>query len=160
MAVIADLPRRTEWMKDLDSSRIIEGDFESTAILYERYKFPWPANDRDTVTKSVVAVDYEKKEVNVHYFNTTHASLPPIKGLTRIPRVEGKILFRFVDEQKTYTKQQITLDVGGKLPLWAVRWLSRKMPVETLRGLQNQVRATRGKYPEFVQKHLAKSQKP
>src|SRR4051812_36642435 len=60
MAVIADLSRRPEWVRNLESSTAIEGDIASSVLLYERYNFPWPASDRDTITQSNTKVDYQK----------------------------------------------------------------------------------------------------
>lgn len=153
LAVVADLENRAQWMKDLASTAVVEGDFASTAVLYERYDFPWPAADRDTVTKSIATVDYVKAEVSVHYFNTTHPNHPEASGLVRMPKVDGNIVFRYHSDEQTYTKQEITLDVGGDLPDWLVWWVSRNMPVDTLVGLEKRVKETKGQYQSFVTQH-------
>ena len=50
-AVIADVPRQTEWMYDCDESRLIRADGPDVVLLYNRTSAPWPASDRDVVLR-------------------------------------------------------------------------------------------------------------
>ena len=153
MGVIADTSSRAQWVEGMEKFQILEGNIESEAIIYEFYNFPWPIADRDTVTRSVARLDYRKKEIDVKFTNTTHRLKPPVRGVVRIPKAAGEMFFRYESRNKTYTRNIIALDIGGRIPFWLVDQIVRKIPVKTLESLQEQVAKTKGKYQEFINKH-------
>jgi len=153
MAVIADLKRRPEWVRNLETSQAITGDISSTVLLYEKYNFPWPASDRDTVTKSVTKVNYETLEIEAEFFNSTHPEYPERQGTVRIPVIQGQQFFKYESETATLNRNSICIDIGGNLPAWLVRLVSRDMPINTLKDLQSQVEKTRGQYADFISRH-------
>ena len=153
MAVIADLEKRPQWVRNLESSRAITGDISSTVLLYEKYNFPWPASDRDTVTKSITTVDYNNLEIEAEFYNSTHPDYPEQEGIIRIPEITGNQFFKFKSETTTFNRNSICIDIGGSLPGWLVRLVSQDMPVNTLKDLQDQVHRTNGQYDEFIKSH-------
>lgn len=157
MAVIADVSRRHEWMNSLEVSKVIEGDLESSASLYEKYNFPWPTLDRDTVTKATTSINYKTFEVSSKFSNSKHSDYPPVEGIVRIPKLEGGLYFKRVSNQETYTRNTFCVNFGGDLPKWLVNAVGEKMPAETLLDLQKQVLKTKGKYQKFVESHQKKT---
>lgn len=157
MAVISDLSKRQEWVKNLEFSRAISGDIASAVQLYEKYKMPWPASDRDTVTTSETIVDYKKLEIEANFFNSTHPDYPLKESIIRIPAIKGYQFFAYQSETTTLSRNTLCIDIGGDLPAWLVRVVSRAMPVDTLKSMQRQVEKTRGQYQEFIQQHKEKA---
>jgi len=155
MAVLADIPHRTEWMRDLKQSRIVDGDIESKVVMYEQYSLPWPCEDRDSVVESTIHADLEKLEVAVDYHEVVTNKAPVRVGIVRMPAVRGSMHFKYLDKDRSSAQVIIRLDVGGSLPTWAVKKFVKQAPVMTLQGLVKQVRATQGRYAGFVSRHVA-----
>jgi len=153
MAVIADLSRRPEWVRNLKVSKAIEGDISSSVLLYEKYDFPWPALNRDTVTRSVTRIDYSNLEIEANFHHASHPEYPEERGVIRIPFIKGWQFFKYASETTTRTENSICIDIGGRIPAWLVRMVSRDMPSATILDLQRQVAKTRGQYKSFVEMH-------
>lgn len=157
MAVLADIPRRKEWMKDLVESRIVDGAIETQVVIYEQYHLPWPCSNRDSVVESTIHQDLKKLEVAVDYHDVTSDKAPPRDGVTRMPSVRGTMLFRYLDKTHSYARVIIRLDVGGHLPQWAVNQFVKQAPVKTLSGLVREVRESQGRYADFIRTHVAEA---
>jgi hypothetical protein len=153
MAVIADLPRRSEWVRNLKVSKAIEGDISSSVLLYEKYDFPWPAMNRDTVTRSMTRIDYRTLEIEANFHHASHPEYPEERGVIRIPFIKGWQLFKYASVTTTHTENSICIDIGGQIPSWLVRMVSKDMPSATILDLQRQVAKTRGQYKNFVETH-------
>lgn len=150
LAVLSDTAKRTEWVKDLEESQILQGDIQTRVVIYERFHLPWPLNDRDSAVESIISQNFKKLEVSVRYHEVKHPKAPLRAGVTRMPVVRGSMYFRYVDAQHCFARIVMTLDVGGMLPDFAVNRFVRKGPAMTLEGLVRQVGRTRGKYAAFV----------
>ncbi len=157
MAVLGDIDHRTQWMGGLAETRIVDGDVEKKVVIYEQYSLPWPCSNRDSVVESVITRNYRTLEVGVEYHETLRADVPPRGGVTRMPQVRGTMYFRYIDKTHSFARLVISLDVGGRLPEWAVNRFVRKAPVLTIEGLTKQVRKTRGTYRDFVTAHVAQA---
>lgn len=157
LAVLSDIPHRTEWMKDLERTRIVSGDVESKVVIYEEYHLPWPVQNRDSVVESTIHQDLKELEVDVDYHEVTSNQAPVRVGIVRMPAVRGSMVFRYIDETHAYARVIIELDVGGALPKWAVKRFVKEAPVMTLDGLVKQVAATQGHYAEFIKRHVAEA---
>jgi acyl-CoA synthetase (AMP-forming)/AMP-acid ligase II/NAD(P)-dependent dehydrogenase (short-subunit alcohol dehydrogenase family) len=156
LAVIADLPRRKEWLTDITMSRILEGDVESRVVIYERMRMPWPVVDRDCVVESVIEKDYEQGIVTVRFQQVEHPLRPRDPKHIRLPVVQGFMRYSYVDATHTYAEYETTLDVGGTLPAWVSKLATRKIPLFTLQALIKQIARTRGQYDAFVREQRAK----
>jgi hypothetical protein len=152
LAVLSDTDRRSEWVRDLAESRLVEGDVQSRVVIHERFDLPWPCNDRDSVVESVIAPDFRNLELSVRYHEVAHVAAPLQDGVTRMPVVRGSMYFRYVDEDRSFARIVMTLDVGGLLPGFVVNYFVRNAPATTLDSLLRQVERTRGQYAAFVSK--------
>jgi hypothetical protein len=150
LAVIADVPRRPEWLQDIEVSRIIEGNVESRVVIYEIFNMPWPLKDRDALVESNIYKDFEKGTVSVTFQQIELPSVPPVDGMVRIPVVEGVMTYRYVDEEHTAATYEATLDVDSSLPDWIIELAVRRVPIYTLQAVTQQVQRTRGQYAAFV----------
>ena len=155
MAVVADLPRRTEWIADLAEVRVLEGDVMSRVVLYERYDMPWPLRDRDSVVESTIHIDRAAGVVTVDYRGVSSPVVPVPDGTVRIPVVQGQMRFAWQGAQTTEARYEATLDVGGRIPEWLVKVAIRDVPAYTLKQAVEQVERTRGQYDDFVAEQRA-----
>lgn len=156
LAVIADVPRRPEWLPDILESRILEGGIESSVVIYERFRMPGPIANRDCVVRSVIEKDYARGVVTVTFEQVEHHDMPPNDEHIRMPVVRGLMRYRFIDAHRTAAYYQTTLDVGGSLPRWLVRLATKRVPIFTLQSLIEQIGKTRGRYDDFIRAQRAK----
>lgn len=159
MAVIADIDRRKEWVSNLAEVRKVAGDVESQITLYERMNLPWPFSDRDVIVESTIEKNYKTLEIRVNYHNVNLPEIvPEKKDIIRVPLVVGGFYFKSINPQQTYCQLTIKLQLGGKIPQWLMDMIIKKIPEKTLYSLLDQVKATKGKYKEFIQKHKSLSE--
>jgi hypothetical protein len=150
LAVIADVPRQTEWMHDCAESRRVRRDGPDASLIYNRTSAPWPVSDRDAVLRSQTTLLEPMRHVTVRFSNVTDPGTPPVEGVVRMPRLVGGYELVSLSPARTRVTYTIDLDPGGSLPAWAAARTARETPLETMLGLRRQVEATRGKYAEFV----------
>ncbi|HUB10058.1 MAG TPA: START domain-containing protein [Myxococcales bacterium] len=155
LAVLADVAHRSEWVRDLKESRIVEGDVEKAVVIYEHYHLPWPCHDRDAIAYSQIAEDDSQLSVTVTYHEVTRADIPPRPGIVRMPSTRGSMFFRYLDKGHCFARVLVRLDVGGRLPGFIVNWVARAVPAITVDSLLARVKATRGRYDGFVRAHAA-----
>lgn len=156
LAVIADVPRRKEWLPDVTVSRIVEGDIDSRVVIYERINLPAPVSDRDCLVESVIEKDFKRGVVTVRYKQVERKAIPPVEGFVRMPAVSGTMRYSFVNAAHTDVVYEASLDVGGALPEWLVKIAVERVPIHTLNALVKQVGRTRERYKSFVEKQRAK----
>jgi hypothetical protein len=76
---------------------------------------------------------------------------PERSDAIRVRDCESTLSLRRVGEDATAVDYRISLDPGGDIPKWLVRWSSERLPVDTLIALEKQVRRTQGQYRSAVQ---------
>jgi hypothetical protein len=150
LAVIADVPRQTDWMHDCVAARVIREVGPDAALIYNRTHSPWPASDRDVVLHSQLALVAPSAHATVTFANATDPSVPPIEGVVRMPRLVGGYDLVALTPARTRVTYQVDIDPGGSLPTWLATRTARELPLDTLLGLRKQVAATRGTYAAFV----------
>lgn len=150
VAVLSDVGRRNEWVRDLKESRLLEGSIENRVVIYEQFNLPWPCSNRDSVVESFIQPNYKNLDVSVRYQESTFASAPPRQGVVRMPTVRGNMYFRHVDPNQSFARFVLSLDVGGLLPKWVVARFVNEAPLATLEGLLNQIDKTKGQYDSFI----------
>ena len=65
-------------------------------------------------------------------------------------RLQGFWELTYIDHQTTYVVYQVDADPGGWLPHWLVRYTTKKLPLNTIRNLREQVAKTKGQYEERI----------
>lgn len=153
LAILADVGHRTEWVRDLKESRIVDGNVEKAVVIYERYHLPWPCRDRDALVYSEIFEDDANLAVTVKYHEVVRADVPPRPGVVRMPATRGSMFFRYVDRGHSFARVVVRLDVGGRIPGFIVNWVARQVPAITVDGMLRRIQATRGKYDAFVRAH-------
>ena len=153
LAVLDDTARHVDWMSNCKVSKVVKPVDEFERFVYNRTKAPWPVNDRDVVVHGTIQGSVAKREVWSRFQSVSFPAMPPQDGCVRMPRLRGYYRLQALDEKRTRLTYQIDADSGGMLPEWLVARTVRKLPIETIVGLRNQVAKTRGKYQVFLAKY-------
>lgn len=154
LGVLNDAEHRTEWMKEAAANTRIESIDAYNEIFYSRTKAPWPVANRDAVLRAHTSIDPAGGLVRVEITSQEHPAWPPQKGVVRMPFLRGHwYLWPEHGGAWTRAEYQVHANPGGSLPDWIVNMVSKKIPFETIVGMQQQVK--RRNYPDFEKKLTA-----
>jgi hypothetical protein len=154
LGVLNDAERRTEWMKEAAANNRVESVDAINEIFYSRTKAPWPVAHRDVVLRAHTIIDPAAGQVRIELTSQEHPAWPPQKGVVRMPFVRGHwYLWPEHGGAWTRAEYQVHANPGGSLPDWIVNMVSKKIPFETILGMQQQVK--RRTYPDFEKKLVA-----
>lgn len=153
LAILDDTSRHCEWQANCMVSKVIKSVNEFERFLYHRLHSPWPVSDRDIVVHATVEVDLPTRTVWSRFRSATVAGHGPVKGVVRMPRLEGFYKLEWVDETHTRVTYQVMADTGGMLPTWLANRASRKLPFGTLTGMRRQAKKFEGRYEAFHKRY-------
>ena len=139
LTVFADVPRRIQWVRYLDESRIILDNHVDRVLVYNRYHLPWPASDRDSLIETKYLIDYEGGEATIRFNSVEHPGEPPKSNVIRIPRANGVLRLKVLGAGKTYVRYEVNLDPGGWLPQWTCNFCIRDAPITMLQAMKRRI---------------------
>lgn len=155
LAVITDVERSDEWLRDCAEARVLSRRGEHDYVAYNRTSVPWPLSDRDAVVRTRAA-PMKAGEILVRFQAVEHPAAPIDDDLVRMERIRG--LWRLTARPNGRTRVEYVVDVdpGGNFPAWLSRSASLDFPRDTLHRLRKQVRRTRanGRYAARIQRWL------
>jgi len=138
LEVLTNTDRYSKWMAGIKETRLLKKENDSTFYIYARLSVPWPFNDRDEISKSVIYKD----SIHRGYFMTIKlisGYLPKIKGVVRMTDGNGYWLLEPKPGGKTRVVQQFIVDPGGNMPAWIVNIFLVDSPYKSLSGLKKEV---------------------
>jgi hypothetical protein len=141
LAVIRDVDRHTEWMKDCTEASWVEVKGADEADVYNRTRGRrWVGvQDRDVVLNVVVDYTAAPGEVRVRFQNTERPDQPPRPKVTRMPTLKGFYRLQATGTKgKTRVQYRVDADIGGQVPAMLVRRTVRAIPFDTLVRLREQ----------------------
>jgi len=139
-AVIHTADREEEWMANCSEARVLGYTGRVDAYVYHRVGSPAPfVADRDTVLKTKTQLMAAEKSLKIEFENTVLEKMGPVEDVVRMPTLKGHWILKQVDTYTTEVEYQVQADPGGALPAWLVNLVSKKLPLETLKGLRRQV---------------------
>jgi hypothetical protein len=141
LAVIRDVDRHTEWMKDCTEAAWVEEKGPDEADVYNRTRGRrWiGVQDRDVVLNVVVDYKAAQGEVHVRFQNTERPDQPPRPKVTRMPTLKGFYRLQAASAPgKTRVQYQVDANIGGRVPAMIVRRTVRAIPFDTLVRLREQ----------------------
>jgi hypothetical protein len=150
LAVIADTENHTRWMHNCVESRQLERESETVSYGYNRTGAPWPVSDRDVVVRAEMVILEPGKEVHQRFKSVTSDLMGPVRGVVRMPHLQGHYKLRVLGPDRTRVEYQVDADPGGSLPKWLVKRTSRDLPLHTLLNLRRRVAETKGSYEDFL----------
>jgi len=134
--VIMDVPNQVNWMCDTKESKVVKDD-PVNPIQYNVVTAPL-VSDRDVVIQTRV-VQTPKKIIR-SFQGIQHPSVPPRKGIVRMPKMVGVWVFEAVSATQTKVTYQNLADPGGSLPSGLVNMTVVKMPFVSLKKMKEQLK--------------------
>lgn len=151
-AVLEDTARHPEWMAKTSGARLVKPLSGWDRIVWTRKKTPWPAQDRDAVLRVTVREEPAKRRLRSTFRVIQTPLAPKLKGVTRMPALDGYFELQALGQKETRVTYVLKADMGGWLPDWLVRLISKKLPLRDLQGLRRQTLKMRGRYVGFLQR--------
>lgn len=150
LAVLADDPRRTEWMPRCVEAMRLPDTSQGERVLYSRTAGSWPVAGRDAVLAVRTRFHAEGRVAEIDFRTVESAAAPRRDGVVRMPRLVGRYRLEALGHARTRVHYRAVMDIGGSVPDVVLRWSEGDMPVEILRGLRRQVQRTLGSYEEVI----------
>lgn len=145
--VVADTPRKIEWMPHLKAAKILSEAAPTDRVEYQRTNAPWPVKDRDFVFHALVAVDAAAKSLTVSMKSISDPAMPEQPGAVRA-EVAGTMILAAQGADRTRVFLEIQADPRGSLPAWVVNLFQRQMPRAMIEGMRRQAaKADVGDHP-------------
>ena len=159
-AVIDDVDRACQWTARCLGARTLQRYSDTLKLFYTRTDSPWPVQDRDAVLRGRATGIAEGQDILIVFEVARSPLMPEVKDVVRMPRLVGHYRLTRQADAATRVEFQVFADPGGWIPDWLSAQVSRSVPFDTLVGLRKQVVRMRGKYPEFMEKHVPKPPPP
>lgn len=136
--ILTDVHEYTEWMAFVKEAEVVEKDGEDIFYVYSEVKVPFPFDNRDQITKSVVVKDTitGRQSIEVEIIPDF---LPEKKGIVRMPSGHGRWAFTPMENGKTQLYHSFGGNPGGNIPAWIVNMFLVDGPYKTMMGLQEKV---------------------
>lgn len=151
-ALIEDVDHTCDWAKRCLGSRIIKRISDAEMIFYSRTTAPWPVQDRDAVLHAI-ATGLDRGEDATMKFESISTPLgPPVNGVVRMPVLKGHYRITRLDDATTKLEFTVHADIGGWIPGWLSKSLSKSIPFDTLAGIRRHLPKVRAKYVDEVAK--------
>ncbi len=151
-ALIEDVDHTCDWAKRCLGSRVIKRISEAEMIFYSRTTAPWPVQDRDSVLHAIATGLDRGDDVTMKFESITTPLFGPVDGVVRMPVLKGHYRIVRVDDQTTKIEFTVHADIGGWIPTWLSKSLSKAIPFDTLAGIRRHLPKVRAKYAEKVEK--------
>ncbi len=138
LEVLINANRYSEWMSGVKETRYMKNEGDSSFYIYARLSVPWPFDDRDEVSGSVVMKD----TIPGGYFmpiRLVSGVVPEKKGVVRMTNGKGYWLIEPLSGGKTRLVHQFIGDPGGNMPAWIVNIFLVDSPYKSFLGLRQEV---------------------
>ena len=130
VAVILDVDNHTKWMYQSKNACILQKINDTSWYYYAQSDTPWPAYDRDYVSKITITRNTDKS------ICVTGKGIPDFipekENIVRLPFSESEWRFTSIDGDKTYVELYLSVDVGGSIPPWIINLFISRGPYQTL----------------------------
>lgn len=147
ISILYDHTRANQWVHDLTESRELRDDALSK-VVWQRYKSPWPVNNRDFVYLAEPHFDEKKKYfrawmTDISDTDIVLSTIEQAKIRDQSCCVAGKLIyglwqFRPTGPASTCVRIEIMFDPKGYVPSFVVNQFQTNWPFATIQGLQAQ----------------------
>lgn len=137
--LIRDAHRTTEWMHRSGGTRVIETVSWYEQILHTITLSPWPISNRDVILRATLRQDPETLVITIELQSLESHSRHQ-SGYVRMPRLEGKWIFKPLNTGLIQVSYQMSADPGGTIPGWLAGNSSIDMPYVTLKNMREILR--------------------
>ena len=128
LALLKDGSKGAVWNKNTNAYEVVEVR-DNSWISYIQYDLPWPVKNQDCVLR--YRAEKDSSQISVFFHNVAHPAFPVKNRVARIPQVEGKWLFKRIDDE-LHVEYYIATTPSKTLPGWITDPIIRGNLVETL----------------------------
>ncbi len=140
-SVLADTPRRHEWVPHLIEAHIVKEISERERIEYTSIATPPFTKNRDFVLHTSAEYLEPTKELVFHFMSIDDPSVPATK-MIRGQVIKSRYMMRALDRDKTFVEYLVHIDPKGGIPRWLVNMVQKNIPRHTLEAIRRQVKKT------------------
>lgn len=144
LSLIADTPKKINWVPYLTEGRLVESNGPFKRVEYARYKSPWPFQDRIFVLNINGDYDDKANEVYIELKSVSHPAVPETDDSVRGMTYYGAIRIKKLEEKKTFFEIVLLSDFKGNVPHWIVNMVQAKWPYKMFKQMRTSLTA-----PEF-----------
>ncbi len=141
VSVIIDVRAYDNWVYNSRSSRLLKQLSPTELYYYAEVKFPWPATNRDFVSRVTVSQDPHSKIVTINASNVTGWE-PIKKNIVRIENSVGKWTITPLGKNRVRVLYELHADPGGDLPILLINGFSSTGMVATFKNLRRRLERT------------------
>ena len=129
VAVILDVENHSKWMYQNKKAVSLKQINDTSWYYYAQTKVPWPAQNRDYVSKIVM-------QRGDHSIIITGKGIPDFipenENCVRLPYSLSKWIMTPLEDNKTFIDLYLSVDVGGTVPPWIINLFIAYGPYQTL----------------------------
>ena len=140
LSILVDVESYTKWMARVTVAELLKTEGEDRFYVYSEVGVPWPFDNRDEITLSVVKRKEDSAEISIE-ITIIQDFVPEKKGIVRMPSGNGMWVFTPRENGKTKICHRFGGDPGGNIPAWIVNIFLIDAPYKTMLALQE--RATK-----------------
>lgn len=139
-SVLMDVSRLTEWMADLEISKVVRWTGPSKYIEFDHIGTPFIIKDREFLTEITVNVSKDKKQISFENHDVEDPAYPKdqyVRG-----KLEGSAfeLTSLDGGKRVKFHAEIHADPMGSLPKWVVNLFQKNWPLDTFNNLRKQLK--------------------
>ena len=127
------------WQYNMVESRLLKRLSASELIYYCEIGAPWPASNRDLISRVKITQDSVSK-VMTFEMQSLPDYIPERKGIVRIPKSEGKWVMTPVSSNKIKVNYSFLVEPGGSLPSWLVNLVIADGPHQSFVNLLGRIK--------------------
>lgn len=138
LAVILDAENHSNWMYQSKTAEVIEQISDTSWYYYAQTRTPWPAFDRDFVSKISVHRNNDKSISVIGVGIPDH--IPEKENIVRLPYSLSEWRFTSLRPGTTCVELYLSVDIGGNLPTWIINMFITRGPSQTLINFSAEVK--------------------
>ncbi len=138
-SVLADTPRRGEWVPHLIEGRVVRSISERERIEYTSLETPPFTKNRDFVLHARAEHKPATNELFFHFSSVEDAEAPKT-DMIRGQVINSHYRMRPVGETKTQLEYLVHVDPKGGIPRWLVNMVQKNIPRSTIEAIRRQVK--------------------
>jgi hypothetical protein len=162
ITLLQDVRLMPEWIEGCVEGHELEKNYSAQSykkkisefyiVYYGVNDAPWPVTDRDYVLKGKISYIEKNDTIILDLRDIKHPKKPPQPGLIRMNFMKVKIALHPdpKNNNRTWVQFYVHLDPAGWLPAWVVNFVSKNIPLNTIRKLRKLVK--RNKYDKELEK--------
>jgi hypothetical protein len=137
--LLMEVEEYTEWMDRVIIAEMVKADRKDVFYIYTEVKVPWPFDNRDQVTKSLVTRDPESGVITLEV-TIVPGFRPEKDGVVRLTTGSGCWVFTPLENGNTEVYHRFGADPGGTIPAWVVNMFLVDGPYKNMIGIQKMLK--------------------